>query len=295
MRKQARRGILGVCQGPLEAVLAEAIPQRRISPPLVCVRKRPALAAIPQEAVKMSATLVLINPNQPIAFVVADTRVNLHGTQLSDAGTHEITVAERVSFSIPSSRRKIRRCPFGWIAAAGHVFFISRAFESVASARITTEAKQLIDNEYHSVVDLAVELGEEAATVIAQFTLISSTADGFELDCIAFGRQCPSLDGTQFILSIPPELPPDVARQIQDQTRQRFNVGLTVGSIVSNVKLFASVFHAIHDHSQTVSDTIEVVVLLLRGGRLREQYGRGSCPQLMRWSPSELRGFLANL
>ena len=151
----------------------------------------------------MSATLVLINPNEPIAFVVADTRVNWHGALLSDVGTHEITVADRVSFSVPSSRRKIRRCPFGWIAAAGHVFFISRAFESVVSARTTTEAKQLIDNEYHSVVDLAAELGEEAATVIAQFTLISSTADGFELDCIAFGRQCPALDGIQFLLSPP--------------------------------------------------------------------------------------------
>ena len=165
----------------------------------------------------MSATLVLINPNEPIAFVVADTRVNLHGTPFSDVGSHEITFANRFSISVPSSRRKIRRFPFGWIAAAGHVFFISRAFESIASARTTTEAKQLIDNEYHSVVDLAVELGEEAATVIAQFTFISSTAAGFKLDCSTFGLQCPSLDGTQFLLSTPPELPPDVARQMHNQ------------------------------------------------------------------------------
>ena len=61
----------------------------------------------------MSATLVLINPNEPIAFVVGDTRVNLHGAPLSDAGSHEITVANRLSFSVPSSRRKIRRFPFG--------------------------------------------------------------------------------------------------------------------------------------------------------------------------------------
>ena len=243
----------------------------------------------------MSATLVLINPNEPIAFVVADTRVNLHGNLLSDAGSHKITVAGRFSFSVPSARRKIRRCPFGWIAASGHVFFIFRAFESIASARTTTEAKQLIDNEYHSVVDLAVELGEKADTVVAQFTFISSTADGFELDCITFGRQCPSLDGTQFLLSTPPELPPDVARQINDQISQGFDVGLTVGSIGSNVRLFASVFHAIHNYSRTVSDTIEVVVLLLRGGRLLEQYGSGFCPQLMRSSLSELRSFLVRL
>ena len=57
----------------------------------------------------------------------------------------------------------------------------------------------------------ADELGEEAATVIALFTSISNTAYGFELDYIAFGRQCPSLDGKQFLLSTPPELPPVVA------------------------------------------------------------------------------------
>ena len=243
----------------------------------------------------MSATLVLINPNKPIAFVVADTRVNLHGTPLSDAGSHEITVANRFSISVPSSRRKIRRCPFGWIAAAGHFFFISRTFESIVSARTTTEAKQLIAEEHPPVVDLAVELGEEAATVIAQFTFISSTTDGFELDCIAFGRQCPSLDGKQFLLSTPPELPPDVGQQIHDRIRQGFDGGLTVGSIGSNVRLFASVFHAIHNCSRTVSDIIEVAVLLRHGGRLREQYGRGSCPQLMRLSPSELRSFPVHL
>ena len=144
-------------------------------------------------------------------------------------------------------------------------------------------------------MDLAVELGEEAATVIALFTFISSTADGFELDCIAFGRQCPSLDGTQFLLSTPPELLPDVVQQIHDQINQGFDVGLTVVSIGSNIRLFASVFHAIHNRSRTVSDTIEVAVLLLRSGRLQEQYGRGSCPQLMRSSPSELRSFLGHL
>ena len=243
----------------------------------------------------MTATLVLINPNEPIAFVVADTRLNWPGTPLSDSGSHEITFADRFSISVPSSRRKIRRCPFGWITAAGHFFFISRAFESIASARTTTEAKQLITDAYHSVVDLADELGEEAATVIALFTFISITANGFELDCITFGRQSPSLGETQFLLSTPPELPPDIAQQIHDQISQRFEGGVTVGSIDSNVRLFASVFHAIHDHSQTVSDTIEVVVLLLRGGRLQEQYGRGSCPQLMRSSPYEIRVFLAHL
>ena len=243
----------------------------------------------------MTATLVLINPNEPIAFVVADTRLNWPGTPLSDSGSHEITFADRFSISVPSSRRKIRRCPFGWITAAGHFFFISRAFESIASARTTTEAKQLITDAYHSVVDLADELGEEAATVIALFTFISITANGFELDCIAFGRQSPSLGETQFLLSTPPELPPDVVQQIHDQISQRFEGGATVGSIGSNVRLFASVFHAIYDCSRTVSDTIEVVVVLLHGGRLREQYGRGSCPQLMRLSPSELRSFLVRL
>ena len=124
-----------------------------------------------------------------------------------------------------ASRRKIRRCPFGWIAASGHFFFIFRAFESIASARTTTEAKQLITDAYHSVVDLADELGEEAATVTALFTFISITADGFELDCIAFGRQCPSLGETQFLLSTPPELPSDVVQQIHDQISQRFEGG----------------------------------------------------------------------
>ena len=133
------------------------------------------------------------------------------------------------SISVPSSRRKIRRCPFGWITAAGHFFFISRAFESIVSARTTTEAKQLITDAYHSVVDLADELGEEAATVIALFTFISITANGFELDCIAFGRQSPSLGETQFLLSTPPELPPDVVQQIHDQISQRFEGGCDGG------------------------------------------------------------------
>ena len=133
-----------------------------------------------------------------------------------------------------------------------------------------------------------------SSTVIALFTFISSTADGFELDCIAFGRQCPSLDGKQFLLSTPPEFPPDVAQQINGQISQGFDGGLTVGSIAPRqVVCLCIPRHSLL--SRTVSDTIEVAVLLLRDGRLREQYGRGSCPQLMRSSPSELRSFLGHL
>ena len=122
----------------------------------------------------MTATLALINPKELIAFVVADTRLNWPGAPLSDSGSHEITFADRFSISVPSSRRKIRRCPV-WLDRGVRTFllYLSSLLNLFASARTTTEAKQLITDAYHSVVDLADELGEEAATVTALFTFIS--------------------------------------------------------------------------------------------------------------------------
>jgi len=210
-------------------------------------------------------------------MTVADTRLNLRfrdGQEgFNDEGDKPIEYPDGRVLSVRTNYRKLRLVKDGWAAAAGAFPLVHAALEHLDTSvfdpdSLTPTLDALYEQEAPRIRSDFPEMTklEETAVVLTYYK------DGsFRLACHRFDHTPAVSDGDEFLLIDPPGFDATIRHRIVGAIQAGLVIGTSRSALCSNLRLLAGAFHIVHSNSSSVSDTVEVG-LLLNDGRIQKKY-----------------------
>jgi hypothetical protein len=219
----------------------------------------------------MSCTFTLALPT--IAIVGSDTRINNRVgeiLQTNDSGDMRIIHKDSVAIALADTDRKIKRYPGGWATGTGVYPIVHACLAALnkSNARTPYTIHPVLQNVFNKVsTELQKELVQGTQLEPTSITYIYNTSQSFKLGIMNFSPTVETPAVQQYYLTTPPELPEVVKEEAVKQIQQ---IQLVQPSTEDNnfadlITPIAKAFHLIHSSSVTVSDLLDLVIIIKLG------------------------------
>lgn len=211
-----------------------------------------------------------------VALIAADTRLNATFRdgrfRVHDEGPLELTYPDGRRLSVGDHFRKIRPSGSNWAGGAGFFVLVESALLSVAAVTSWQEARaalvalgpQAIPQIERDFPGQSAEAISRTAVLYTHFESGRAALEGFGFDGTA-----PFQSGAQFVLITPPELPSAAVAAANRRLQNELRAPASLNDLYAVVRTVASVFHDVHQQSESVSDMIEVGVTISSQRTLR--------------------------
>lgn len=223
----------------------------------------------------MSFALSLATPN--FALIGTDTRVNLFmkdgSVMINDDSPYNILFEDGEQISFGARNRKMGRFISGWIAGVGNQFLVNYAIKSIIKENVRTPERinkvieKTCEDNYQKIQTLTPE---DSSINLTGFLYIYTTANKFKTACFGF-RNGMLTDSRNDIYY---GFPPDTSYNIQNDVRSRMssiNLPNNMVDVYNIVRLTSQVFHTVSVNSTSVSDIIELAIMV-RENQMVNQY-----------------------
>jgi len=216
----------------------------------------------------MTCALAIAIPN--FALVCADTRLNLDFRNGSrdrmDVGDVIFTFEDGPEIRVGKSNRKIRRLRSGWVTGAGcfpllHWCFQELKMQDAGNLSAVQQTLQSVLQRYGPII-LQQLPGHKKEIELTTLLLVYEQNRVFSLYPLRFDGQDLQQDKAQFYLLSPPEFDDYTSAQVSMEFGQKFQAPYNMQGLIAGLRTIAETFHSIHQRSNTVSDMIEVGMML---------------------------------
>lgn len=216
----------------------------------------------------MTCALAVAIPD--FALVCADTRLNLGFRNGSrdrvDDGDLTFTFKDGLEIRVGKFNRKIRRLRSGWVTGAGcfpllHWCFQELEMQNAGNLGAVKQTLHSVLQRYGPVI-LQQLPGHKKEIELTTLLLVYEQNRVFSLQPLRLDGQDLQQDKAQFYLISPPEFDDHTSAQVAMEFGQKFQAPYDMQGLIAGLRTIAETFHSIHQRSNTVSDMIEVGMML---------------------------------
>lgn len=251
----------------------------------------------------MTCLLAVAVPS--MGLIAADTRLNVRfragGGGGHDAGPLDVTYPDGSVLRVGATQRKIRRLRRGWAGGAGCFPIVHRCLDALAKAPSALEpdrVQALLDSvsevEGRRVREhfaMSQDEIEQTAIFYVRVTDSGISFNGYRVD-----GQTVVPSGSQYVLNTPSETPGEVRAAVNSRISDGLRGPNDLHEVYENLRLIASVFHDVHNVSSTVSDILEVgLILKSTDAGMFYHHLHGDNETIARASDARLKGLLRSV
>lgn len=225
----------------------------------------------------MTCALAIAVPN--FALVCADTRINLNYLNGSrdkmDVGNANFIFEDNLEIRVGKYNRKIRQLHSGWVTGAGcfpllHWCFQELEMQDACNPGAAEKTLHRVLQKYGPII-LQQLPGHKKEIERTTLLLVYEQNREFFLQPLQVNGQNLQQGKANFYFLNPPELDELTSAQITMDFGKKFQAPHDMQSLIIGLRTIAETFHAIYQKSNTVSDIIEVGMMLrLPDGKVNE-------------------------
>lgn len=214
-------------------------------------------------------TLLLAGATEQMAFVAADTRLNLRSktgdVDFHDEGELPLSL-NGVPISMGSTQRKIQDLRFGWIGGAGNYPFVRLVLNSLRSTG-ASDLEAVCDTIRRTWDEWAARLRDLSPPEDGIFFLIREDEGSFRLHQIEPNATEADVGENNFLASWPEDVPDPLT--LQDDFLRLFRPPSTRAELCASLRSLAFAFDRVAELSALVSPRMEVGLLTREPGGVR--------------------------
>lgn len=214
----------------------------------------------------MSFALALATP--PFAMIGADTRTNiveLDGSmRVNDDRPLSVSFADGTRVSVGVSDRKMRRFHGGWVAGVGNFFLVDYAINQLkkTNARTPEKINTVLREAYHEhYPKIQKQFPDDESVDITGFLYLYSTANRFRAASLGFGENMITDNTNDVYYGFPPEVPDEAKIRVQTMMKN-IVIPVDMPGVWNAVRLAASAFHEVSTFAKSVSDILDLAVMV---------------------------------
>lgn len=243
----------------------------------------------------MSCVFALALP--ALNFVVADTRINMTAegrTSWNDEASYDFVYPDGHEERVGPSYRKLRRTNFGWVAGAGAFLLINPLLGQLEQLTEPARVPATVDAVFERQMNYLQTAAPQFVATLNQTFILYTYLDkqGFQLRGYDLRTRNGLPDGSQYVVSAPPDFPADINTSIHDRIKTELSHTGTEAAIAQNIRVMSTIFHTVHLHAPSVSDIIEIGITQRDRRGVTNRYLRAHNVQIEAGTNSQIAGSL---